>query len=72
MADVIEKVEIKKTTFGGSSNIPTITTYLPEDLDGKIVNGDFNMLFDSDAYYEITIYKKNSTQTIYYEFTIVK
>jgi hypothetical protein len=30
------------------------------------------LLFDSDAYYEITIYKKDSTQTIYYEFTIVK
>ena len=72
LADVIEKIEVKKTTFGGSTNIPTPTDYFPEDIEDDIFNGDLTLKFDTDAYYQITIYQKNSTQTIYYDFTIVK
>lgn len=73
LADVIEKIEVKKTTFGGSSNIPTFTDYTPSQILSKVKNGDFVLQFIDDAYYQISIYKKgSSSELIYYEFTIVK
>lgn len=70
---VIDKIEIKKTTFGGSTNIPTFKAYSVAEINSLLKNGDFVLTFDDDAYYEVSIYKKGSTtDIIYYEFTIVK
>ena len=73
LENVVDKIEVRKTTFGGSSNIPTKTTYSVEDIKKQLEKSDdFVLFFSEDAYYEITIYKKNSTSTKYYEYTIVK
>lgn len=73
LEDILEKVEVKKTTFGGSSNIPTKTNYSATEILAKLnSNNDYELFFDEDAYYQITIYQKNSTNTIYYDFTIIK
>lgn len=73
LGDVIEKIEIKKTTFGGSTNIPTYTDYSPEEVLDLLVDGDFVLYFSDDAYYEVNVYKKgNLAVSHYYEFTIVK
>ncbi len=73
LENVIDKIEVRKTTFGGSSNIPTKTTYSVEDVKKQLeTSDDFTLLFTDDAYYEVTIYKKDSSSYIYYEYTIVK
>ena len=72
LEDVIENIEVRKTTFGGSTNIPTKTIYTPAEILKQMDGDDFNLFFDEDAYYEITIRKKNSTEITYHEFTIVK
>ena len=73
LENVVDKIEVRKTTFGGSSNIPTKTTYSVEDIKLQLETfGEFKLFFSEDAYYEITIYKKNSSSFIYYEYTIVK
>lgn len=75
LGDIIDRIEVVKTTFGGSNNIPTPTTYNIEQittlLDGK---SEFELNFEEDAFYQIYIYKANSNdQTrIEYEFTVVK
>lgn len=73
LEDILDKVEVKKTTFGGSTNIPTKTNYSASEILSQIQkSGDFELLFEEDAYYQITVYQKNSTKTIYFELTIVK
>lgn len=73
LEDILDKVEVKKTTFGGSTNIPTRTNYSATEILANLANNnEFVLSFDEDAYYQITIYQKNSSKTIYFEFTIVK
>ena len=73
LEDVIDRIEIVKTLFGSSSNIPTKTVYTVDDVKHQLQESDdFSLLFTDDAIYQITIFKKNSTSTLYYEYTIVK
>lgn len=73
LADVIDRIEVIKTTFGGSTNDPKTTTYLPEDIEPKLNDeGDLIFTFDSDAYYQMFIYQKGTEEIIYYDFIIVK
>ncbi len=73
LEDILDKVEVKKTTFGGSTNIPTKTNYSATEILAKLTsNNEFMLPFEEDAYYQITVYQKNSSKTIYFEFTIVK
>ena len=73
LENVIEKIDFRKTTFGGSSNIPTTTEYSISEIKKFLTNSnDMVLTFEEDAYYEITIYQKGTRAIKYYEFTIVK
>ncbi len=73
LADIVDKIEVRKIAFGGSNNVPTITTYSVNQVENLMnPNGDFVLTFEDDAYYEIEVFDKNSDQTKYYQFTIVK
>lgn len=73
LADIIDKIEVKKIAFGGSNNLPTIITYSVDQILNMLdSNGDLVLLFEDDAYYEIEVHDKNTDQTCYYQFTIVK
>ena len=75
LSDVIDRIEIIKTTFGGSDNIPTPTIYTTDKIN-EFLNGtsEFSLEFDEDAFYQIYIYKagSNNQTRIEYEFTVVK
>lgn len=88
LEDVVDRLEVRKTTFGGSSNIPTKTTYTVADIKKQLeTSNEFTLYFEEDAYYQISIFKKKPQSAVpdpgdedakeedadcYYDFTIVK
>ena len=73
LADVVDRIEVIKTTFGGSTNDPQTTTYLPEEIESMLNDeGDLILTFSNDAYYQIFIYQKDTAEIIYYDFIVVK
>jgi len=74
LTDIISKVDVTYTEFGNSDNLPTTTTYLPDQINELIkdTNGDLKFSFDVDGYYQVVVYNVALTRTIEYNFTIVK
>lgn len=77
LSDVIEQIIVKKTDFG-IDHVETIdTVYSIEQIQQKLIDNDFTLEFNEDAYYQILVYPKTQSgnqelNPVHYVFTIVK
>ncbi len=79
LASVIENIVVKKTDFG-IDHVETINTvYTVDQILEGLQNNDFSLEFEDDAYYQVIINPKQSTESgaaelspLHYVFTIVR
>ena len=80
--DAIDEITVYTTVFGNSDNLPSITSYTAQFIKNcfmnndseYIINGEFTLPFENDAYYKIDIIPKSkSIKSISsYSFQIIK
>ncbi len=72
LKDNIE-IEVRKTIYGASENIPVSTFYSAEQIKNMLTpSGDLNFKFEEDADYGIIIHNKQTDKYVEYFVTLAK